>query len=257
VKQLTTIFIAAFFLAACQGESQEQDKPVEKAPAQQETVKPAVDPSVEKPASAQDEDAHASHDGHQHDAVVQSGEPYEEVTPEFACESPVVIEFFAYQCPHCYSLEPAADAWRKKNAGRVKFISVPTHLGRQEFGSLLLVHHAADKLGVLDKAQHALFERVHKEKKLFGSPEEAADFLLAQGATDRDEALAALNDQTAMAEVIEQGFQMMTKYKVTSVPRVLVNHQYMTDISRAGGQNEVFELVDELLKKDHSCQAKS
>ena len=211
-----------------------------------------------KPEEKASESAEShSHQGHDHSAheVVQNGPKFTEIEPLFECEEPVVIEFFAYQCPHCYNLEPSAEKWREKNAGKVKFLSVPTTLGRDQLGSLLLVHHAAKKLNVLEKTQHALFERLHKEQKLFASAEEAADFLAIQGA-DREQALNTLNDQEYMTKSINADYDMLMKYKIASVPQVLVNHKYLTNITAAGGHDQVFELVDELLAKPHNCEPK-
>lgn len=182
-------------------------------------------------------------------------EQYQIVEPQVECETPVVIEFFAYHCSHCYTLEPAAEEWRKKNAGKVRFLPVPTHLGNKQLSSMLLVHHAAVKLGILEKTQHALFNRFHKERKLFSSPEDAADFLVANGA-DKTKALEVLNDQAAIVKAIEADFEILKKYKITSVPQVLVNHRYLINISSAGGHKEVFQVVDQALKMEHSCKAK-
>ncbi|MET1255293.1 thiol:disulfide interchange protein DsbA/DsbL [Aliikangiella maris] len=287
MKYLVSLLLAITLLSACQ---QEDNKSKETTPAA--VASPATDASssaeknksedaaqaksqaakqaeTEETANHAEHDAHQGHDAHEgqdshagHDhGSAKSGDllkvegPFREVEPQFTCEQPVVMEFYAYQCPHCYDLEPFAQAWREKNKGKVQFISVPTHLGRQEFGSLLLVHHAAIKLGILDKVQHALFERVHKEKKLFGNAEEAAKFLADHGA-DEAKALEALNDQKGISEAISKDFEYLTKYKIAHVPQIMVNHRYLTDISSAGGREKVFELVDELLQKEHSCRAK-
>lgn len=265
MKRLITIMLAAFIISACQqeeakNEPQPEPKSVSEAePAaksENNSEPKSADANEAHAANAETEHKHGEGSAHSH-ARDPNAPPYRELENPQACEQPVVVEFFAYQCPHCYNLEPAAEKWRAKNAGKVKFVSVPTHLGRQEFGSLLLVHHAANKLGVLDKVQHALFERVHKEQKLFTSPDEAADFMAKHGGVDRAEALAAINDQKAMGDTIQADFAMMSHYKITHVPQVMVNNKYITDITSAGGRDEVFALVDELLQKEHNCKPQS
>ena len=259
MKLLTTLLAALLLLSACQQGEDSNDKAEssqattsQEAAETEKTTESDAAPATNPDAAGHDHD-HDEAAAHAGDPLAASGAAFIEMTPEYACEKPLVIEFFAYQCPHCNTLEPELSAWLKKNEGKVDFMPVPTHLGHEQFGSLLLVHHAAKKLGVLGKAMPALFKRVHDEKKLFASPDEAAEFLVAFGA-DKDEALSALNDQKAIGDAIEADFKMMAKYKVLSVPRILVNHQYMTDISSAGGADKVFPLVDELLEKPHSCK---
>ncbi len=265
MKNIYVILMTLLLLTACQ-ESQEAQESKEKEASTERSMaadKPAdsTDSVPQDPQHDQSKNEHTGHDhshGHSHDqkepmASDEKKPPFREIKPEYACEKPVVIEFYAYQCPHCYDLEPAAEAWIKKNNGKVEFISVPTDLGRKEFGVLLLVHHAANKLGVLNKTRPALFKRVHDEKKLFGSADEAAEFLAAQGA-DKKEALKVLNDQEAMVAEIKRDFEMMAKYKITHVPQVMVNHQYITDITSAGSPTKVFERVDEMLALENSCK---
>lgn len=269
MKKIITSLFALLLLAGCQGEeatSDSENKPTESTAKTEEVAKAEPDakpaPEQQEPQKAANQDAsheqhsgHEEHSGHNHAEPIPPGQKYQVVDQNFECEEPVVIEFFAYHCPHCYNLEPSAEKWRAKvadNGGKVKFISVPTTLGHQQYGSMLLVHHAAKLLGVLEKTQHALFKRLHEEKKLFASPEEAAQFLIAQGA-DKDKALEILNDQKLMSDSIEKDFEYLRKYKVSSVPQVLVNHKYMTNITAAGGHDEVFNVVDEVLNLEHNC----
>lgn len=178
---------------------------------------------------------------------------FEVVKPQRECSKPVVIEFYAYHCPHCYSLQPTSIAWKEKNKHKVDFISVPTDLGAKQFGILILLHHAAKALGVEEKYKAAMFHRVNVEKKLFGSEQEAADFLITQGA-DKNKVKSAMNDTKALTVSIEHDWKLLKDYKVTSVPKVLVNHKYITDPKKAGGYDKIFSVVDELLKKEHNCK---
>jgi len=242
VKKIILIVFSLMMLAACQQDEEKQSDQTATLPEQSETALSEETQAEEEKA----EEEHA-HDHHEH----QAGPKYQTIVPQATCEKPVVIEFFAYQCPHCYNLEPSAEAWRAKNPD-IEFRSVPTTLGNNMFGSLLLVHHAAKKLGVLEKTQHAIFERVHKEQKLFGSQQEAVEFLVAQGA-NKEEADKALSDQAAIEKALKDDYDLLVKYQVQSVPLVIVNHQYLTSVSAAGGNNEVFEIVDETLQLESSC----
>lgn len=185
--------------------------------------------------------------------LVTIEDKFEVVAPKRECSKPVVIEFFAYHCVHCFSLEPDALAWREKHKDKVDFIAIPTDLGQKQAGIFLLIHHAAKKVGVLDKAQIALFKRFHEEKKLFNSAEEVAEFLAAFGA-DKAEALAALEDREYLEKSLQHDFALLKDYSILAVPRILVNHRYMTDPTRAGGVENIFKVVDQLLTKEHNCK---
>jgi len=244
--KIISIFVLVLSLAACQ-QSDEKVNKTETSESSRST----------EPASSNDKKSTDSHIGHNHSQQSEGFSlltelPYETIESDEACDEPVVIEFFAYQCPHCYTLESHAQSWKETNAGKVKFKAIPTHLGHQEFGSFLIVHHAADRLGLLDAATPALFHRIHEEKQRFNSQDEALAFLVSIGASEED-AKAALEDQENGKAAINEDFRLLSKYKISGVPTILVNHRYKFDVTKAGGYDNVFKVVDETLNLPSNC----
>ncbi|MFT6732768.1 MAG: thiol:disulfide interchange protein DsbA [Polaribacter sp.] len=182
-------------------------------------------------------------------------EPFIRIESDESCEAPVVMEFFAYQCPHCYTLETEAKKWKDSNKGKVSFVAIPTHLGKEEFGSFLIVHHAANFLGLLDKATPALFDRIHNQKKGFTSPDDAIAFLVSLGAK-QEEAKTAIESDEKIKVAIDESFRLLSKYKIAAVPTIIVNHKYQFDITKAGGYDKVFAVVEQTLKLDSDCSSK-
>lgn len=243
--KLTKIAFLAIILSACQ-------------PASDDTKQSEAEAQASTKTEAKTEEQ--SHDGHSHaqpstEASADNGLPYDIVESDESCSEPVVIEFFAYQCPHCYSLEEHAKTWKERNAGKVKFVAIPTHLGNQQFGSFLIVHQAASVLGILDKAMPKMFSRLHEEKKAFASEDEAAEFLATLGVS-KDEALTALQDQENSKNALDDNFRLLAKYKIAGVPTILVNHRYKFDVTKAGGYEKVFEVVDQTLAMPSDCSSK-
>ncbi len=242
--KLTKIALLALLLSACQ-------------PASDDSAKTEPDAQSTAKTEAKQEAQTHDHEGHSHveqaaQATSDNGLPYDIVESDESCSEPVVIEFFAYQCPHCYTLEEHAKKWKDKNAGKVKFVAIPTHLGNQQFGAFLIVHQAAEVLGILDKAMPKMFSRLHEEQKAFGSEDEAADFLATLGVS-KDEALTALQDQENAKNALDDNFRLLAKYKIAGVPTILVNHRYKFDVTKAGGYDKVFEVVDQTLAMPSNC----
>nr|WP_256489568.1 DsbA family protein [Pleionea sp. CnH1-48] len=176
---------------------------------------------------------------------------YEEVEPQDACEAPIVIEFFAYQCPHCNTLEDYLKKWEKPEG--VIFKLVPTDLGRKEFFPFILVHVAAEKLGIIDTVKTALFNRIHKEQKMIQSQEDAIQILVEAGAK-KEAAEAVLKDEEYLKTSIESNYELLRKYKITGVPDLLVNYQYKTSPRTAKGYDNVFPTINNLLKNPLKCK---
>ena len=181
--------------------------------------------------------------------------PYETVESDEECTAPVVIEFFAYQCPHCYKLDEFAAAWQKNNAGEIQFRPIPTDLGNKNFGSYIIVHHAAAKLGLLETAIPALFERLHEQNKGFASLDDAVAFLVSMGASQQD-AKQTIEDKETMDKSVQEDYRLLAKYKISGVPTVLVNHRYKFNVTKAGGYDNVFKVVEQTLELPSSCSSK-
>jgi thiol:disulfide interchange protein DsbA len=216
---------------------------------EQQTAQAAA-PAAAKQTATPDE---SSHDGHQH-ATEQNIETFKVLEPLDTCDKPTVIEFFAYQCPHCFTLEEHTQKWKKSLASDVDFIAVPTDLGRQEFVAFLAIHHSAKELGVLPVIQDKLFGILHRKEAGFADFNGVIDMFVAAG-IDRAKATATLQNETLIRGKLMEGFEMMKRYKITSVPQVLVNYQYLTSPVMAQGYDKVFPIVDELLAKPADCKS--
>ena len=179
-------------------------------------------------------------------------QPYDIIESDQTCEEPIVIEFFAYQCPHCYKLEKQAAVWKAKNNGKIKFMAVPTHLGHQEFSSFLIVHQAAKRLGIIEKAMPKMFTRLHEEKKAFASQDDVIAFFQSLNVSE-EKARAAIQSGEEIQKEIDKNFEMLAKYKIASVPTIIVNYRYQFDVTKAGGYDKVFDVVDETLKMPSNC----
>ena len=235
--RILTIALLSFVLLACQSES-ETNKPN----ATEEKQAPTATATPKK----SDDHAGDDHSGHAH---AQTDQPiFSELEVQDQCAQPTVIEFFAYQCPHCYKLEEHAKKWLANKADDVLFISVPTDLGRQEFTQFVAAHYVAERLGVLEQIKPLLFGVIHEGKQINNILE-----AFVEAGADKAEVEKAFQDVDYIKKRFDEGFELMKRYKVSSVPSVLVNYQYMTDVSKAGGYDKVFNVVDETLAKPAKC----
>ncbi len=242
--RILTLFALLLSLSACQ----DNQSPTTTAETTNES-------SADQSNSTDNEPSQESDTSKDHDFSLLADLPYEIIESDEVCESPVVMEFFAYQCPHCNTLEKFAAEWKSSNNGKVRFQPVPTHLGHQQFGSFLIIHHAAEKLGLLKTATPALFDRIHVDKKGFTSQDEAVQFLISLGVSEQ-EAKSTLEDEELIKTAIDEDFRLLSKYKVSGVPTILVNHRYKFNVTQAGGYESVFKLVDETLALPSNCSVK-
>ncbi|NVJ51201.1 MAG: thiol:disulfide interchange protein DsbA/DsbL [Gammaproteobacteria bacterium] len=240
--RITLVAFFSLMLLACGSEP---------APTQDEAAQPPAKPAATNNEAAPGAADHTGddHSGHNHAPQPQNEQGYTVLEPQDSCEKPVVIEFFAYQCPHCYQLEKHVKNWRQSVSDDVTFITIPTDLGREEFTKFVAAHYVAERLGVLDEIKPLLFGVIHERKEITN----ILDAFVQAGATKEATEKAFQDVETLQKEMLN-GFELMKRYKITSVPTVLVNYQYQTDVSKAGGYEKVFNVVNDVLKLPSSCQ---
>src|SRR5437870_788528 len=67
-----------------------------------------------------------------------------------------VTEFFWYSCPHCNALEPALEAWVKKQGDRIVFKRVPV-MFREDFLPQQKLYYTLEAMGKLDELHQKVF----------------------------------------------------------------------------------------------------
>lgn len=157
-----------------------------------------------------------------------------------------VVEMFSYTCPHCFRLDPAIEEWKKTLPENVQFVRVPA-IFRDSWLELAKVYYAAEATGNLEMLHPKLFNAIHVEKRRLTTEGQLLDFVAEQG-IDREEFAKAMNSFSVKGKV-KNALIMSQTSGITGVPSFIVNGEYRTDASSAGGTDELFEVVDLLIEQ--------
>jgi thiol:disulfide interchange protein DsbA len=158
-----------------------------------------------------------------------------------------VVEAFWYGCGHCYNLEPAIETWVANKPENVAFTRLPTVLGRS-WEPHARAYHTAEVLGVLDKIHQPLLEAIHAEKRRLMNEDQLAEFFAEQG-VDKDTFRKTYNS-FAVETRLKRSQDLVKRYRLRSVPTIVVNGKYVTDTSMAGSGKKLFEVVNYLVEKE-------
>jgi protein dithiol oxidoreductase (disulfide-forming) len=167
-----------------------------------------------------------------------------------------VLEVLWLGCPHCYELEPYIEAWRKKKPANVKFVQEAVMWGpaHRAHGRLFYTLQALGREDLVVKA----FDEIHRRNNILLSPtgndaqtqslQQA--FAVANGVKEadfkREYSGFAVNTRLQRAE------EVMRRYRVESVPLVIVNGKYQTDVGMAGSAEKLVSLIDDLVAAEKS-----
>ena len=152
-----------------------------------------------------------------------------------------VLEFFAYGCIHCANLEPALEAWAKKQPADVKFKRIPSPAPIMGIDSTVL-YYSLEALGQIDRLHPKLFDAIHLEKVTMGNPAVLNKWLEKNGVDPKkyEEAQKSFSVVTKS----KRAYKMVEDYKIHATPTMVVNGRFLLEQGTTGAP-ALFANVDQ------------
>jgi thiol:disulfide interchange protein DsbA len=158
-----------------------------------------------------------------------------------------VVEMFWYGCPHCNSLEPYVNRWVKKKPAQAEFVRMPA-IFRPEWELHARAYYTAEILGVLEKTHAAMFEAIHQQKRRLSTDAEIQKLFAEHGVSTED--FNRVFRSFAVEAKIRRAKDMSERYGIRGVPALIVNGKYRTGAQLAGGNANIFRVVDYLVVQE-------
>jgi len=158
-----------------------------------------------------------------------------------------VVEVFWYACGHCYLLEPKLEAWnRKGRAPYVQLVRMPA-----VWNDVLKLHarlfYTIEVLGRPD-LNDVIFREINVKGNRLETPQKIEAFMVSQGIakTDFQKTFNGFAVESKLARAVD----LNKRYRITSTPTVVVNGKYVTDASMAGGEEQLFQVINQLAARE-------
>jgi len=164
-----------------------------------------------------------------------------------------IVEFFWYGCPHCYALDPQLEAWRTSTQPNGKppyvvFSRIPaTWDDTTRFHGRF--YFAAESLGKLDELHALIFREIHVNGNPLNTLDKAREFFAAHGADAQE--FQKHFGAMSLERKLDNANLLAQRYRINSVPTLVVNGKYVTDLSMAGGPDPLLLLLNELAAREH------
>ncbi|MDP5056785.1 MAG: thiol:disulfide interchange protein DsbA/DsbL [Marinomonas hwangdonensis] len=158
-----------------------------------------------------------------------------------------VTEIFWYGCPHCYTLEPLVNAWKKDMASDIDFKYLPAVFGRGWLAHAK-AFHIADLLGIESELRADLFNAIHVERRNLNSEDALSDFFANYGVSENE--FRKQYDSFAVNSRLSQADAKIRAYGARGVPGIIVNGKYLVSAQTANGNENIFNVVNFLVEKE-------
>jgi thiol:disulfide interchange protein DsbA len=182
----------------------------------------------------------------------QLGVHYQRLSPTQPTSSPPdkveVAEVFWYGCPHCFNFDPYLARWQTGITDYVSFVRVPA-----VWNPLLQTHarafYTAEALGKGAEMHDAFFREIHERGNSLDDEAKLQEFF---GRFGIDAAtFKSTFDSFAVHTKLQRADELSRRYRIGSVPTIIVNGKYTTDGGMAGTYEDLLALVDELTSAEH------
>lgn len=159
-----------------------------------------------------------------------------------------LTEVFMYSCPHCYSFEPFIKNWlsNEKPVG-VNFVRIPAQFNRPA-QLHAAAYYAAEALGVGEQVHLPLFQAIHGNRNPLSSEAALRKIFTDNGVdgNDFDNAIKSFDVDTK----VRQAQNLGKRYKIQSVPTLVVNGRYVTSGTMAKSNERLNDIVNYLVAKE-------
>ncbi len=154
-----------------------------------------------------------------------------------------VVELFWYGCSHCFDFEPHIKKWKQEKAADVDFVRVPA-IFNPRWEQHARAYYALEIMGELERGHELLFSGIHEQGRGLHDLDSMARYLAAN---DINEAKFRENFSSFAVETkINRAKQLVRQYQITGVPAVIVDGEYKTSASDAGGYPQLIGIIEDL-----------
>lgn len=161
-----------------------------------------------------------------------------------------VTEFFLYSCPHCFALEAYIEPWAKQEQNRIEFQQLPVYWeseGKVDPYSELLAQafFISRSLNRAEQMHGILFNAIHRERLNLQSVEGLRSLFVREGVSAAD--FDKYYDTFSVKQKIQQSKTTFEKFNLNSVPSLVVADHYVTNVSMAGGHDQLLKVLSYLV----------
>jgi thiol:disulfide interchange protein DsbA len=154
----------------------------------------------------------------------------QQAQPTDAGKKVEVLEFFWYNCPHCFAFEPHLADWAKKHADKIVLKRVPVGF-RESFVPQQKLYYTLEAMGRLD-LHRVVFDAIHQQRMKLNREEEILAFIGKQD-IDPKKFTETFNSFTVQSKV-SRVRQLQDIYRIDGVPTIAIDGQYITSPALVG-----------------------
>ena len=180
--------------------------------------------------------------------AISAGKDFAVVNPKAPVEAPAgkieVVEFFWFNCPHCYHFEAMLDPWVAKLPANVAYRKVPVGFN-PSFVPQQKMFYALEAMGQLAALTPKIFKAIHEQRIKLDTEAQITAWLVKQG-VDKAK-FSAMFSSFAIGSKATRASKLQDAYQVDGVPAMGVAGQFLTNGTMTGSMPRMLQVVSSLI----------
>lgn len=162
-----------------------------------------------------------------------------------------VLEFFFYECSHCYHLHPFLSKWEKTKASDVEISFVPT-MFRPSTEPLARAYYALQGMGQVERMDDLIYKAIHEQQIGLYDMDSIGAFLARNG-VDR-KSFEAAYDSFSVLNKVNRAKQMILpgNYNIQGTPTLIVDGRYAISGLQPADTIRVLDEVVAMVRKSRA-----
>lgn len=156
-----------------------------------------------------------------------------------------VLEFFAYTCPHCKTMEPIVSKWSETLPEDSTLVRVPVAFN-DTLVNLQKLYYTLESIERLD-LHPAVFKALHTEKKSLYSADEITKWVVEQGVDEQT--FSDIFHSFGINTRVNRAKELVKNYDIHATPTLAIGGKFITSPSHAQGYDQAIKVADQLLEK--------
>jgi thiol:disulfide interchange protein DsbA len=164
-----------------------------------------------------------------------------------------VLEFFFYECSHCFHLHGELAPWEKTMPADVELTFVPT-IFRDATEPMARAYYALESMGKIKSLDDAIYQAIHVKQANLYDLDTIGAFVASRG-VDKVQFSSAYNSFTVNSKVA-RAKQLIRSYNIQGTPTLVVDGKYAITGLLPADTIRVLNEVIALARKDHPAESK-
>jgi len=176
-------------------------------------------------------------------ALAQSHTVVDPAQPSDTAGKTEILEFFAYSCPHCATMEPLVEKWAESLPEDTVLKRVPVAFNAS-MTDLQRLYYSLEALGRLD-LHPAVFKAIHQERKRIYTEDTIVDWVADQG-VDKAKFQSVFHSFGVNTKITRAN-ELADTYDVQGTPSLAIGGKFVTSPSMTGSYQGTIDEAQRLL----------